>query len=121
MYNSGYYLLHNPRCSKSRAALCLLQERNIQAEVIEYLKQPLTLAQLQQIQHALNLPASAMLRDNQDEFKQLNLALNTLNDDDILKLIERTPILLQRPIFIAQGQAIIARPCTQLLSLIENH
>ncbi len=120
MQNTSNYLIHNPRCSKSRAALSLLKEKGTPIEVLEYLKQPLNLSQLKYIQQHLNLPARAMLRDNQAEFKQLNLTLETLTDEDILKLIERTPILLQRPIFIAQGKAIIARPYEQLLNLLPS-
>lgn len=105
-----YTIYHNPRCSKSREALSLLQSQNTSVNVIEYLKQPLSLAQLRHLLQQLGGEAKAMLRSSDDEFVQLNCDITTLNDEAVLALLEQKPALLQRPIVSDGQRAVIARP-----------
>ena len=110
-------IYHNPRCSKSRAALTLLTERGAQVEVIEYLATPPSRAQLKALQRKLGVPALAMVRTNEPEFRPF--AERALSDAEILDLLAEQPRLLQRPIVEADGRARIGRPPEQVLDLVE--
>ena len=102
-------IYHNPRCTKSRQTLALLQEAGHDFEVIEYLKTPLTLDQLQALQAVLGLPARQMMRSGEAIYKQLSLA--TQNDEvALLAAMAEHPILLERPVVRKGQKAVICRP-----------
>lgn len=109
-------IYHNPRCSKSRKALDILQSHHIQPTIVEYLKVPFTLGQLKELRSHFNL--SDFVRTNEPIFKQLNLGL--ADELSLLEAILKHPILLQRPIVIYGENAIIARPPEKVLELITN-
>ncbi|MEJ6005521.1 arsenate reductase (glutaredoxin) [Paucibacter sp. AS339] len=111
-------IFHNPRCSKSREALALLQARSQAVEVVDYLKAPPTLAELQALQQALALPVRDMLRSNEEEYQALQLDAPQLSEAELLAALAAHPRLLQRPIVVAQGRAVIARPPELALSLL---
>lgn len=115
-------ILHNPRCSKSRAALMLAQqfatEQGLLLEVIDYQKTPLSLAQLINLQKQLNLSARDMLRDSETEYVALNLA--QADESSLLQAIADHPVLLQRPIIIFDGRALIGRPPERLSALLQT-
>lgn len=100
---------HNPRCSKSRQAKALLEELGADAEVREYLKEPPTRAELEELLAALGLDdPRAIVRTGEDAYKQLGLADATA--DELLDALVDNPILLQRPIVVRDGRAVIGRP-----------
>lgn len=101
-----FSIYHNPRCSKSREALKILHQHGIAPVIIDYLKNPPSAQALR----SLGLPARALIRDNEDEYAQLNLSDPTKSDTELFEAIARHPILLQRPIVIAGRRALIARP-----------
>lgn len=103
-------ILHNPRCSKSREALALLESRGITPEVVEYLETPLSLPELQALQRHLGGPTRAMVREVEDEYRTLGLADTGLTDTQLLQAVADHPRLLQRPIVIDGERALIARP-----------
>lgn len=107
-------LIHNPRCSKSRQALEILtqyaDQQDQTLEIIDYQKNPLDVAALTQLQSQLGLDASDMLRSNESILKEQNLETTTLSHREVITLIAKYPVLLQRPIVIQAGRAIIARP-----------
>jgi arsenate reductase len=113
---------HNPRCSKSRETLALIQaistERSLPIAVVDYQKNPPSLAQLQELQQQLGLPAQAMLRNNEDEYSVLNLA--SADETALLAAVASHPKLLQRPIVSFAGKAAIGRPPEQVLALFEE-
>lgn len=111
-------LYHNPRCSKSRAALALLQEHGVEPQVVRYLETPLTLKALQQLNKALAVAPRDMLRTNEDAYKSLNLAAET-SGTALLQAIVQHPKLLQRPIAVKGGRAVIGRPPETVLELLE--
>lgn len=103
-------IFHNPRCSKSREALTLLQDRGLTPQVIEYLQHPPTLETLKALQAKLGLPARELLRSNEDAYRDLKLDDASLNDTQLLRAVVDHPALLQRPIVVDGDRALIARP-----------
>lgn len=103
-------IYHNPRCSKSREALELLKQSGIELTVIEYLKTPPSVKELQKIVQLLNVPATDMLRKKETEYKALGLGNKNITQDAMLSAVAENPILLERPIVVMGGRAIIARP-----------
>jgi arsenate reductase (glutaredoxin) len=115
---------HNPRCSKSRAACELITATYASAdepiEIIEYLKQPLTVTQLKQLNAQLGCPVREMLRDTEAEYKELHLSDTKLSDAELFAALAAHPILLQRPIVVRNGRAVIGRPPENIATLFAS-
>ncbi|MFB4368744.1 MULTISPECIES: arsenate reductase (glutaredoxin) [unclassified Pseudomonas] len=111
-------LYHNPRCSKSRAALQLLEERGLQPTVVLYLDTPPSAAQLREVLNKLGIPARQLLRSGEDEYRELNLADSTLDEDALIAAMAAHPRLIERPILIAGDRAVIGRPPENILELL---
>jgi arsenate reductase len=103
-------IFHNPRCSKSRQTLQLIAEAAQEVEVIEYLLNPPTAEQLRSVVALLGLTARELVREGEVVFRDLDVDLSTLSDDAVIELIVANPILMQRPIVVGNGTAIIGRP-----------
>ncbi|MDA0575090.1 arsenate reductase (glutaredoxin) [Burkholderia gladioli] len=115
-------IYHNPRCSKSRETLALLDSLNKRGEpiqVVEYLKTPLTVAQLKTLHRQLGRPLRDMVRDNETEFKDLGLSDSATDETAIYAAIAEHPILLQRPIVVVNDKAAIGRPPESIAALFE--
>lgn len=110
-------ILHNPRCGKSRSACQILAEKGIQAEVVEYLKTPLSRAELVALVKKLGLPAEKLVRKGEAIFKE-HYAGKTLSEDGYLDALAAHPILMERPVVIKGDKAIIARPPENLLEFL---
>ncbi|MFM0035382.1 arsenate reductase (glutaredoxin) [Paraburkholderia strydomiana] len=114
-------IYHNPHCSKSRATCELITSNytstNETREVIEYLKHPLTVAQLKQLNAQLGCTVREMIRDTQAEFKELQLADATCTDAQLYEALAAHPILLQRPIVVRNWRAVIGRPPENVAAL----
>lgn len=108
-------IYHNPRCSKSREALALLQAKGLNPTVIAYLKTPPDVAELQGLLALLGLPARELLRASEEDYQRLGLADPSLDELALLAAIAAHPILLQRPIVVHGRRALIARPPELLL------
>ncbi|WP_313464814.1 arsenate reductase (glutaredoxin) [Pseudomonas nitroreducens] len=111
-------LFHNPRCSKSRGALELLEERGIQPEIIRYLETPPSAAELKALLGKLGIGARQLLRTGEDEYKELNLANPTLGDDQLIEAMAGHPKLIERPILIVGDKAVIGRPPEKVLEIL---
>lgn len=111
-------IYHNPRCSKSRATLALLEERGIDVSVIEYLKEPPDDIELRQILDLLGIPARELLRKGEAAYKDLNLADPSKTEDEIIKAIVENPILMERPIVTTADAARIGRPPEAVLEIL---
>ena len=105
-------IFHNPRCSKSREALALLQEAGLAPEVVEYLKTPPDLGTLKALVRQLGLPVRELLRSGEALYTELGLA--DAGDEQLLDALLHHPQLLQRPIVVRGEQALIARPPERL-------
>jgi len=111
-------LYHNPRCSKSRGALELLEARGLTPTVVRYLDTPLNTAQLKTLLGQLNISARQLLRTGEDEYKALNLADSTLSDSQLIEAMAAHPKLIERPILVAGAKAVIGRPPEKILEIL---
>ena len=111
-------LYHNPRCSKSRGALELLQARGLAPTVVRYLETPLDAAQLEALLGKLGISARQLLRTGEDEYKTLNLADASLSDPQLIAAIAAHPKLMERPILETADKAIIGRPPENVLEIL---
>ncbi len=110
-------IFHNPRCSKSRQTLQLIVEAEQEVEVIEYLQTPPTAEQLRSVVSLLALTARDLVREGEVLLRDLDVDLSALSDDAVIELIVANPILMQRPIVVGNGTAIIGRPPENVLQL----
>ncbi|WP_434680327.1 arsenate reductase (glutaredoxin) [Pseudomonas sp. R1-18] len=115
---SDLMLYHNPRCSKSRSALELLQARGLAPEVVLYLETPPDAAQLRDVLSKLGMGARQLLRTGEDAYKQLNLADQSLTDEQLIAAMVAHPKLIERPILVAGDKAVIGRPPENVLELL---
>ncbi len=112
-------LYHNPRCSKSRATLALLRERDVELEVVEYLDTPLSRRELERLRDRLGRPATEWVRRKESAFAEAGLSAES-SEDEILAAIASHPILLERPIAVVGERARIGRPPEQVLELFDG-
>ncbi|HEY5805402.1 MAG TPA: arsenate reductase (glutaredoxin) [Lysobacter sp.] len=111
-------LYHNPRCSKSRSALELLRGRGVEPVVIDYLETPPSVTELRALLDMLALPARALLRTGEDEYSALGLDDESLPESTLLEAMNAHPRLIERPIFVHAGRAVIGRPPERVLDLL---
>jgi len=111
-------LYHNPRCSKSRGALELLQARGLTPTVVRYLETPLDAAQLKALLGKLKLSARQLLRTGEEEYKTLNLADASLSETQLIVAIAAHPKLMERPILETADKAVIGRPPEKVLEIV---
>lgn len=111
-------LWHNPRCSKSRAALALLQERGHAPQIVDYLKTPPDAAHLRDVLRKLGLPARALLRTGEAVHEALGLGDERHDDDSLIAAMVAHPILIERPLAITDERAVIGRPPERVLELL---
>ena len=112
-------IYHNPRCSKSRQTLELLKARGIETEIVEYLKTPPDAQQLEQILNMLALDPRQLMRTNEAEYKDNNLADPSLTRNQLIQAMVEHPKLIQRPIVISHGKAALGRPPEAVLEIVE--
>jgi len=111
-------IYHNPRCSKSRQTLELLRAQGIEPEVIEYLKTPPSAAELNDILVKLGMEPRDLMRKKEDEYKAAGLDDESLDRQALINGMINNPILIERPIVIANGKAAIGRPPEDVLAIL---
>ena len=109
---------HNPRCSKSRETLALLESNNVQAQIFLYLEEALTANQIASILTKLAITPRELLRNSEEAYKALNLKDNALSDDDLIAAMVNHPKLIQRPIVVHGQQARLGRPPESVLEIL---
>jgi arsenate reductase (glutaredoxin) len=110
-------IYHNPRCTKSRATLALLQERGLTPNVIEYLQTPPTVAQLRALVRKLGIQPEQLVRKGEDVYKS-KYAGKALSDVQWLEAMAADPILIERPIVVVGDRAAIGRPPESVVALL---
>ncbi|WP_027244181.1 arsenate reductase (glutaredoxin) [Leisingera daeponensis] len=108
---------HNPRCSKSRAGLALLEERGADVQVRLYLQDAPSVAEIKAVQAALGVSAAEMMRTGEKVFKELGLTKDS-GEADLLAAMAAHPVLIERPIAIQDGKAVIGRPTEAIEALL---
>jgi arsenate reductase len=111
-------LYHNPRCSKSRSALQLLEARGLTPTIVRYLETPPNASQLQDLLGKLGLNARQLLRTGEDEYQALGLADPGLSEGQLIAAMAAHPKLIERPILVAGDQAVIGRPPEKVLEIL---
>lgn len=111
-------LYHNPRCSKSRGALELLEARGLQPQVVRYLDTPLSAAELRELLAKLGYGARQLLRSGEDLYKELNLADPALDEAALIAAMALHPRLIERPILVVGDKAVVGRPPERVLELL---
>ena len=111
-------IYHNPKCSKSRQTLKLLEEQATGIDVIEYLKNPPTVKKLKEVLSLLKIPPRELMRKKETEYKELMLSNSNLSDKDLIESMVKHPILIERPIVLANGKATLGRPPENVLNII---
>ena len=111
-------LYHNPRCSKSRAALALLKERDTDFEVVHYLETPPDEATLRDLLGKLGMTPLELMRRSESTCRELGLKGVDVSDEDRIRAMAAHPILIERPIFIVGAKAVVGRPPERVLELL---
>ena len=106
---TAYTIYHNPKCSKSRATLALLQQHGIEPKVVEYLKTPPSAAELKSILGKLGIAPEQLVRKGEDVYKS-KYAGRQLSDAQWIEALVADPILIERPIVVSGGRAVLGRP-----------
>jgi len=111
---------HNPRCSKSRNAVTLLEEKGVEAEVVKYLDTPPSKEELIEMLKMLGLSAREVMRTKEAIYKELNLK-NENDEDKLISAMVENPKLIERPIVIKDGKAAIGRPIENIEELLQGN
>jgi len=111
-------ILHNPRCSKSRATLQILNDQGIDPEIVLYQDTPPSVALLTSILQQLDMSPRDLMRKGQSEYKEMGLNNDQLSDAELIAAMIEAPILIERPIVLANGKAAIGRPPESVLNIL---
>ena len=109
---------HNPRCSKSREALKLLEEKGESPEIVQYLNETPDAATIKKTLAMLGIGARDLLRSKETEYGELGLDDQSLSDDAIIDAMVAHPKLIERPVIIKDGKAVIGRPPEKVIELL---
>lgn len=109
---------HNPRCSKSRSAVALLEEKGVDADIVKYLETPPSKEELVEMLQMLGIGARELMRTKEAIYKELNLKEES-DENKLIAAMVAHPKLIERPIVIKDGKAAIGRPIENIVSLIQ--
>jgi len=110
-------IFHNSRCSKSRSALSILQEKQLDVAVVNYLETPPSIKEIKEILQKLGMKAEDLIRKGEKEFKE-NYKGKELTEDEWINAMAKYPKLIERPIFVNGDKAVVGRPPEKVLELI---
>tara|TARA_B100000029_G_C16779664_1_gene668745 strand:- start:29 stop:382 length:354 start_codon:yes stop_codon:yes gene_type:complete len=111
-------IYHNPRCSKSRAALEIIKRKNIKPTIILYLVTKMSKKEVSNLLSKLKLDIRKILRNSEDEYKKNNLKNENLSNSKLINFLIKYPKLLQRPIVVKGNKAVIGRPPEDILKIL---
>jgi arsenate reductase len=111
-------IYHNPRCSKSRQTLALLEEKGVKPKIVTYLDSPPSAAELKRILKKLGLKPRDILRKGEARYAELGLKDKDLKDDALIAAMVANPILIERPIVVSGGKAALGRPPEAVLDIL---
>ena len=111
-------IYHNPRCSKSRQTLQLIEAYGIKPKIVEYLQTPPSAAELKDILRKLGIKPRDLLRSGEARYAELELKDAKLDDDALIVIMTENPILIERPIVVSEDKAAIGRPPEKVLEIL---
>ena len=111
-------IYHNPRCSKSRQTLAILEEQDTNPTIVEYLKEPPSAAEIGNIVEQLGISVRELMRTGEDEYKAAKDTLAQMGDDELLTWLNANPKVIQRPIVLTDKGARIGRPPESVLEIL---
>lgn len=111
-------IYHNPKCSKSRETLALLEAKGVKPRIVEYLKTPPSASELERILKLLDMEPRALMRKQEPEYRELRLADNKRTRAQLIKAMAQHPRLIERPIVLANGKAALGRPPAHVLKIL---
>lgn len=111
-------IYHNPRCSKSRATLRLLEEKGAEIEIVEYLRTPPGKAEMRKILDGLGMEPRQLMRTNEPPYKDLRLADESLGRDELIEAMVENPVLMERPVVVSNGKYALGRPPENVLDIL---
>lgn len=117
---ADYTIYHNPRCSKSRQTLALLEENSIAPDVVLYLEDSPSAQQIQTLLSQLGIEARALLRKGEDAYKENGLSNKDLSEQELIEAMAKFPKLIERPIVVKGDKAVLGRPPENVLDLIKG-
>ena len=115
---SKVIIWHNPRCSKSRNAVALLEEQGVEMEIVKYLDTPPKRVKLEAVLEMLELSAKGLMRSKEEIYKELGIK-DITDEDTLISLMLANPKLIERPIVIKDGKAAIGRPIENIIELLK--
>ena len=111
-------IYHNPRCSKSRQTLQLLEDKGIEPDIVLYLENPPSKTALKKILKSLDMKARDLMRKKEAEYKENNLADENLKEDELIAAMVAHPKLIERPIVVNGEKAALGRPPENVLGIL---
>ena len=111
-------IYHNPRCSKSRQTLALIEEQGVEPKIVKYLETPPSAAELKRVLKKLGLKTRDILRKGEVIYAELGLQDPNLKDDALISAMVANPILIERPIVVSGDKAALARPSEAVLEIL---
>ena len=111
-------IYHNPRCSKSRNTLALLEEQGVNAEVVKYLETPPNKEELKALLKMLGMTARELMRTKEEVYKELGLK-DVTDEEALIEAMLANPKLIERPIVVKNGKAVIGRPIENVVELLK--
>ena len=115
---SDFIIYHNPRCSKSRQTLEILNQQDVDTEIVLYLENPPSAKEVASILQKLGLSSRDIIRKGEEEYKLLNIKDQSLTENELISFMSENPKLIERPIVVKDDKAIIGRPPENVLSLL---
>ena len=109
---------HNPRCSKSRNAVALLEEQGIEAEVVKYLDTPPSKDEIKAVLKMLGMSARELMRTKETLYKELGLK-DVTDEEELIDAMVQNPKLIERPVVIKEGRATVGRPIENIMELLQ--
>lgn len=111
-------IYHNPRCSKSRATLALLEENGVEPEIVEYLKTPPSKAEMNRILAGLGMEPRDLMRRKEAPYAEMNLSSDALGRDELIDAMLANPILIERPVVANGAKYALGRPPENVLDIL---
>ncbi len=111
-------IYHNPRCKKSREGLAFIREQGIEPTVVEYMKNPLSTDELKKMLQLLGMKPRELMRNKEKAYREQNLKDPALSDNALIEAMLKEPKLIERPVVVAAGKAVLARPAEKIAEIL---